>query len=246
MPKNSSRKILSSVTKKKIVKSPKIEIDLSEDQKNIQKKLSTLANLATKEAMDKISDFIISTKDTGLREYAQIAYNDAEFSYFTPVNEREEKELLLAKMIKEHDDRLLNLMSKADGAKLELRRLEIEREVDKRISPKPKKETAKDALDFSLDESYRFSEDFYKTVEGRLMEIESDVKYESAWINEAEGMIKTDRFKNLPGDFFDHMHFDGEGGTFWTDSMGMDQDECSCEGGCCGGSEEINTSDIPF
>lgn len=133
--------------------------------------------------------------------------------HYTPQNEREEKELLLAKMIKDKEDRLDNLMAKADNAKFEIEKLDIDREVYKKIVAKNK------------NYEYWFSEDYYTTVKNKLAGLEEDIAYETLWIKEAEKLFKTEKYKNIPADFFYHFHFDGEGGTFWEDDRDDFADE---------------------
>jgi hypothetical protein len=206
---------------KKITNKSVINIDLSENRETIQRKLTTLAHSRKKEALDKISDFITKTKDKDLRGFAQCAYDEAEFRYYSPENDEQEKKLLIAKLLKYHNDKLWKLMSRADSAKYELRELEIERGIDQKIF----KAAHKTLKGWGYEEPGRFSEDYCTIVKHKLAEIEVDIEYESAWLREAEKMIKTEKFKNLPSDFFEHMHFNGEGGTFWTDEMGTDWEE---------------------
>lgn len=234
--------------KKKNNNTEEIVFDLSEDKETIQKKLTTLAHSGTKSALEKISEFIIKTDNADLRGFAQCAYDEAEWWYYSPENNEQEKELLVAKMLKFHSDKLWKLLSRADSAKYELRELEIEREIDKKIF----KSAHKSEKGWGFEEPSRFSEDYYTMVRHKLIELEADIEYESAWVKEAEKMIKTEKFKNLPGDFFDHMHFDGEGGTFWTDEMGMDYDEpriehdplCDCGDDCDCDEDEVSENDI--
>jgi hypothetical protein len=222
--------------KKKNNNIAKISINLPEDKETVQRKLTALAHSGTKDALEKISEFIIKTEDKDLRGFAQCAYDEAEFFYYSPENESQEKELLVAKMLKFHNDKLRKLLNRVDSARYELRELEIEREIDKKIF----KSAHRSEKGWGYEEPSRFSEDYCMIVRNKLTEIEADIEYESAWIKEAEKMIKTEKFKNLPDDFFDHMHFDGEGGIFWTDEMGMDYDEpkiehdplCDCGDDC--------------
>jgi len=51
----------------------------------------------------------------------------------SPVNDQEEKELLLAKMIFTGEQRLMDLESKAGAAKWELEKLDLDRQIHRRI-----------------------------------------------------------------------------------------------------------------
>lgn len=170
-----------------------------------EKQLIKLAHEGSEKSLKKISEIAAKTKDGGLIKFAGFAYDEGEFLRYAPKNEREEKELLLAKMIKDKEDYVDTLMMKADSAKLEIKKLDLDREVYEKILAKNK------------EYEYWFSEDYYMTVKNKLAELEEDMSYESLWIAEARKSIKTEKYKNIPVDFFYHFHFDGEGGSFWED-----------------------------
>jgi hypothetical protein len=212
-----------SAVKKKIEKAQEINIDSAEDSEIIQQKLTTLAHFGTKDSLTKISEFIATTLDEDLRGFARCAYDEAEFFYYSPENDQEEKEFLIAKMIKEKDDNLLKLEMKAEDIRFDLKELEIDREVNKKMLANSKNKAEKEEW------KYLFSEDHFICTQNELAAIESDINYEYAWIAEAEKLIKTEKFKNLPENFFEHVHFDGENKT-------SNKDEIE---------EEFNDLDIP-
>jgi len=196
---------------KKQKKSKKVAATAEKAKNKTKKQLIKLAHESSEESLKKISEIVAETKDGELKKFAGFAYDEGEFLYYTPQNEREEKELLLAKMIWEKEDRLDNLMAKADNAKFEIRKLDLDREVYQKILAKNK------------NYEYWFSEDYYTTVKNKLAELEEDMAYESLWVAEARKSIKTEKYKNIPADFFYHFHFDGESGTFWEDGLdGLD------------------------
>src|SRR3989339_384563 len=51
----------------------------------------------------------------------------------------------------------------------------------------------------------------------RLAQLEAKSAYEAAWITEARGMIKTEKFKFTPFNLFQHVHLDCDGVDFWRD-----------------------------
>ncbi len=175
------------------------------------------AHEGSEASLKKLSDFILKEKDKDLREFAQLAYDEAEYLYYSPRNEKEEQEFLLAKMAQERDTRLWELLVKADAAKLELQRLEADRRVHRKLMLDFKKQKKKTSV--TEEWQYRFSEDYCQTVRHRLQELEDDIAYESAWLAVAKGMITTKRFLKIPAEFWEHVHWDGEGDTFWVDGM---------------------------
>lgn len=197
---------------KKRKKSKKAGTSAKGAKNKAEKQLIKLAHEGSKESLKKISKIAAKSKDDGLKKFAGFAYDEGEFLHYTPRNKREEKELLLAKMIWEKEERLDSLMLKVDNAKFEIRKLDLEREIYQKILAKNK------------NYEYWFSEDYYTTVKNRLVELEDDMTYESMWIAEAQKLIKTEKYKNIPAGFFYHFHFDGEDGILWEDSLsGLDK-----------------------
>lgn len=185
----------------------------------IRGQLLNWAHEGSEASLKKLSNFILKEKDSDLREFAQLAYDEAEYFYYSPKGEKEEQEFLLAKMVYERDTRLWELLVKADAAKLELQRLDADRRIHRRLMLELKK---KMKMKLAEEWQYRFSEDYCQMVQHRLQELENDIAYESAWLAQAKAMITTKRFTNIPADFWEHVHWDGEGNTFWTDDMDND------------------------
>lgn len=236
---------------KKSLMPMEIKIAVTDDRAAIQAKLTTLAHQGTKEALNEIADFILKTEDADLRDFAEMALDEAEFLYYSPVNEQEEKDLLVAKMIKEHDEQLFSLISRYDCAKLELEKLEIEKDIDRKVCGVSKKGQ-------EVKSESRFSAEYYAIVKEKMEKIEADIDYESAWIKEAEKMIKTEKFKDFPVDVLDKLHFDGEEGSLWEDDLADlddddDDEDCCCDECCseCGhGMDDLNDlikpTNMPF
>lgn len=172
--------------------------------------LMVWAHQGDEESLKKLEDFMLKEKNSDLREFAQLAYNEAEYLYYSPRNEKEEQEFLLAKMVHERDARLWELIGKADAAKFELQKLDLDRRVHRQvmsnIKNQPKTASAQEW-------QYCFSEDYYKMVQHRLHELEDDISYESAWLEQAKGMIIAKRYQKVPAEIWEHIHWDGEGST---------------------------------
>jgi len=185
----------------------------NETTKNHNKKtgeLIALAHQGTQKSIKKISDFIQTTKSKDLEATAKIAKDEAEFFYYSPNNDQEKKDLLLAKIINDREDRLImDSECKASAAKFELEKLDLERAVHQKLLKSLPKAKQKDW-------QYCFSEDYYQTVLGRLQEIEDDIDYEKKWIETAKKSIKTKKYLDLPFDFFQHYHWDYEDENFWS------------------------------
>jgi len=197
--------------------------------------LQKWAHAGTDEGIKKLEDFIISEPNKDLCAYAKIAYDEALFFYYSPNNKQEERDFFLAKMIIQKERWLWNRMDKAEAARFELSKMDIERDIHKRIL---KTATKKQQEEWE----YNFSEDYYTMVRGRLAELTDDISYTSAWIKTASGAIKLKKYKQVPEDLFDHIHFDGEDTTFWEED---EFDDCDCDHNCtCDGDDDDYDGDF--
>lgn len=174
----------------------------------------------------KAKDFIVKEKNKDLRDYADLAYNEALYFYYSPQNEQDEKDFLLSKMIKNREDCFWRLMSEADAAKLELAKLDLKRKVHLHLLSHLGKDKKRE------DWKYNFSEDYYVLVKNKLITSEDEIAYESRWLEEAGKMIRNKKYLEVPDEVFEHTHWDGEGKTFWEDEFPRQ--------------EEIKSADIPF
>ncbi|MBU4331806.1 hypothetical protein KKD19_04020 [Patescibacteria group bacterium] len=180
--------------------------------------LNDLAHAGTKESMDKLTDFIIKEKNEKLRGYANCALEEAEYMYYSPFSPKEEKEFLLAKMIHENEEHLWKSMAKADNARLELDRLDLDKKIHSKIM-KSKNSNKRE------DWQYRFSEDFRTMVEGRLQELDDEIFYTGAWLEQAKKMITLEKYKNIPDYVIEHIHLDAEAESFWPEDYYDDVDD---------------------
>lgn len=193
---------------------------------SIPAQLQQWAHEGSHESLKKLEDFIVKEKNQDLRDYANLAYNEALYFYYSPQKEQDEKDFLLSKMIKNREDCFWRLMGEADAAKLELKKLDLERKVHLRLLSHLGKDKKCE------DWKYNFSEDYYVTVKNNLIKSEDEIAYESRWLEEARKMIRNKKYLEVPDEVFEHMHWDGGGKTFW-------EDEFTSQ-------EEIKSEDIPF
>lgn len=209
--------------------------------------LNTWAHEGSKEAVEKLEKFIAETDDKELRAWAEMALDEAEYFYYGPDSEKEEQEFLLARMIQDKEDKLWEKAWKVDAAKLELQELDMDRKVHAKII-KNLKDKNKQA-----DWQYNFSEDYYQLVKNRLNELEDEIAYEAAWLDEAQKLITLEKYKNIPADIFKHLHLDGDGCSFWEDDIGgvtadenIYEDVDNQPGANINLANSIKDEDIPF
>lgn len=168
------------------------------------------AHEGTKEAVEKLERFIQETHDDDARSMAEIALDEAQFNYLSSNNAQEERDLDLAFLIVDKEERMFDLQEKQEAAEREIASLEMEKEVhDALISHanKARKEAWK----------YNFSEDYLMIVKGRRDELRDETLYLDAWIAQARKLIKTEKYKNLPPGALDGWHNFLDGVSFWDD-----------------------------
>ena len=180
--------------------------------------LNSWAHEGSQEAVEKLKKFIADTDDEKSRTWAEMALDEAEYFYYGPDNEKEENEFLLARLIQDKEDKLWKKTWKVDAAKLELQELDLNRKVHAKIIKKLKNKNQRE------DWQYNFSEDYYTIVKHRLSELEDEIAYEMAWLDEARKLITLEKYKNIPADIFKHIHFDGDGCSFWEDDYNSNEE----------------------
>lgn len=168
------------------------------------------AHEGTKESVEKLERFIESTFDEDARIMAEIALDEARFNYLCANNAQEERDLELAFLIVENEERRFALQEKIDVAEHELAVLEIEKDVHDALianANKARKEEWK----------YNFSEDHRMTIVMRRDALKDEVLYTDAWLAQARKLIKTEKYKNLPHGALDGWHHFSEGVSIWDD-----------------------------
>lgn len=173
------------------------------------------AHEGTKESVEKLERFIESTFDDDARIMAEIALDEARFNYLCANNAQEERDLELAFLIVEKEERRVTLQEKIDVAEHELAVLEIERDMHDALianANKARKEEWK----------YNFSEDHRLTVVIRRDELKDEALYTDAWLAQARKLIKTEKYKNLPQGALDGWHRFSEGISIWDDDVCSD------------------------
>src|SRR3989339_1716851 len=91
--------------------------------------LDVLAREGTVEAIKKIEDYVAREQDWDIKTWAELALSEAKRCYYSPRNEREEKDFLLVKMIDQKENKNSAVSTKIAAAKLELRRLALDKSV---------------------------------------------------------------------------------------------------------------------
>lgn len=196
---------------------------------NIKQQLTAWAHEGTQKSIEKILEFIKNEKDKDILGFADCAYHEAAFFYYSPQTDQEEKDFLTAKMIADRDWRVYELSEKADAARLELKRLAIDKEVDKRVVKKYKGD--KEDWEYS-----RFSDDYMMMIKDKLQGFEEEIEYEMRWIDEANKMIKNEKYRNIPFNVLKNIHLDNEGSSIWDDD---DDENATDEETICEENEDI-------
>ena len=196
----------------------------------IETQLQKWAHEGTKEALDKLNDFIDKKENKDLRWYAKMSRDECELCYYDPRNDQEEKDLLLARMAANNEETIFDLVEKIDGAKYELKRLDVEEKVHQSVM---KKFSAKKREEWK----HNSNEDQRQLVECRLHDLEEGLDYYQALAKEARAMIRTKKYQIISARTLSHIHDQDAEVNFWGDEKLHD---CGCDGG------DIDFEDIPF
>lgn len=204
------------VQKTKTIKQNQEKIISSSD---IHGWLNQLAHAGTEEALEALRKFIRKEENEDLRDYAEIAQEEAEFNYYSPQNEQEEEDFLLARTIWRRQENLWELEGKADSARLELRELDLDRKAHQKLMASL---TDKEKIDLW---KYNFSEDYYFMIKQRVEELDEKIAYEAVWLEQARQLVKTKKYQTPPVHIFDHIHFDEDYFSMWEDKLEDDKTE---------------------
>jgi len=210
----------------KIIKEPKAKNPII-----TQIELNKLAHEGTKEAIAKIKAYIKSEKDCEKKAYAEMALEECEFLYYQPRNEKEEQDFELCRLINKYKRHIDDLEVETDIIREGLARFKLEQDVHKQVLARNK--NRKEAW------QYHCMDDFVASDKNRLMEIMDDIAYKKAWVEAAEKMIFSARYKGgMPKRQLSHFCF---GDNRYVDDGGCD---CCADGSCPDCQEDYDMGDI--
>ena len=169
--------------------------------------LNDQAHSGTEKSMKNLEDFIANEKHDGLVSYAKIALDEAKYFYYCSNNEQEEKDFLLAKMIRQREEKIFDLEMEIDMLKLKLEKLNLDKKVHGQV--------LKNLDSRHLGKWGIFFSDAPVSLTGNeLNKLEDEFAYLEIWVAQARKMIKTERFKQIPNEVIDHIHLDGDDEDF--------------------------------
>ena len=148
-----------------------------------------------------------------------MALEECEMFYYQPTNEKEEQEFLLCELIREHERRIDDLIMEAEEDSFVIEKSALEGKVHEKVlaAHKNKHEEWK----------YNWMEDFVFAEKHESQKIKDEIAYKKAWIEEAQKMITTPRYKDMSARYLEHFDFN------FDDKFREDGDECcDCDDGC--------------
>jgi hypothetical protein len=201
--------------KKKNKKSSKV---LEKIEPSLYPELDKLVHQGTAESLKKIDEYIRKCGPGEKRDFAEMAREEAEFWYYSPRNEKDEKEYVLAKVIRKYENNVSRLEIKMMAAEAELKRLAWEKNIHDKLMKK---------LDAKKREAWKYNyiEDFSLMTKRRLAELKDSVDYDKAWIAEARKMITLKKYTNIPDRVFASIFADDDLGSCWDDDCECKEDE---------------------
>jgi hypothetical protein len=205
--------------------------------------LDKLVHQGTAESLKKIDEYIRKCDPGEKRDFAEMAREEAEFWYYWPHNEKDEKQYALARIIRKKENSVSRFEIKIMAAEAELKRLAWEKSIHEKLMKK---------LDAKRREEwkYNFSEDYAFTVKQRLAELKDSADYDKAWIAEAHKMITLKKYADVPDRVFASIFSDDDLDSCWDDDDESEEekedDDCPSCPHC--GSDDVmpELNEIPF
>ena len=152
---------------------------------DLEKICMTLVHLPTKKAQDLLAAFKESDNAHKVG-WLDCAIDEGQDVYMSPLNDLEEKEYLMLKMLQESEDELVDLEIKFNDAKLEVRRMEIEHEAIKDLVKKG--ELTKDE-ELGLHDVKLF-------FKSKVEELSEKIEFKEKISGQIKESIKTERYKH--------------------------------------------------
>jgi hypothetical protein len=175
--------------------------------------LQGLAHAGTKEAIEKIEQYLQTEKDAGKRAYAELALEECELFYYQSMNEKEEEEFTLCELIRRREEDIIDLMMEAEDIEGRLEKLTLEKKIHEKVLAKHKNK--------KKDWEYNWLQDFMTMAKEDSRQIKDELAYAEAWVAEAKKMITTERYKTMPARHLEHFDF-----NFGEDFDNDDEDCC--------------------
>ena len=167
-----------------------------EHTSELQSPSATLAHLPTKRAQDLLTRFKESERAEEV-EWLEIALDEGKFHYLQPNNEKESRDFLALKVIREKDDHIIELMKKKEDYELNIKKFEIELEAMEKMQ----KEGS------AIKENISALKDLIKMEKNCLRETKDEIEFEEKLQRKIRESIDTERYKDIDPMYMDDIIF---------------------------------------
>ena len=164
--------------------------------KELEDVCMTLAHLPTKRAQDLLTRFKESERAEEV-EWLEIALDEGKFHYLQPNNEKESRDFLALKVIREKDDHIIELMKKKEDYELNIKKFEIELEAMEKMQ----KEGS------AIKENISALKDLIKMEKNCLRETKDEIEFEEKLQRKIRESIDTERYKDIDPMYMDDIIF---------------------------------------
>lgn len=178
-------------------------MDITHLSEELQTQLTAWAHEGTDESTEAIKDVMLDTDDDEVAAFAECAYHEGLYFAFSPQTEEEERNFVLGRLIYRAEFKIGDLLREQALLTELLVSDDIEREVHSQIMARAT-ETQKDLW------QYRWSQDFAASERSRLVELEDDLVYTKAWLEQARELFTLDKYREAPSEIYEHIHLDGD------------------------------------
>lgn len=168
---------------------------------DVKEALFHMSCFGTEEGIEKIERYIEGESNYELRRYANECLGDAESEYYAPQTTAERRDYFLAQLANEYQDQVWELIAEDSEMKNQLIKLDLEKQINSAVLSEDQLDILKKTMRFS-----RLSDRTY--VKKRIEEIPQEVLMFSKRRDEARRMIVIEKYKLIPGNYFERKRAD--------------------------------------
>jgi len=179
--------------------------------KALEEKVKKIIKAGTQESLWALEKLAREAKSPEEENYVELMLQEAQFQFYAPTNKQETDDLRFAKLIMERDEHYWRVSAKLDAAESKLQNMMLDKKVYLRVMGN---EDGKKNKNWE----YKYCQDMETMVQNRANELRDELDYEANWAMEAKMMLKTEKYLELPFDFFEVNYFFVDDDIFWNDA----------------------------
>jgi hypothetical protein len=176
-----------------------------------------LADAGTEEAIETLEDMLFECQDEDLSGLIEMSLRDCEYEYYRPKNETDERDLSLAIVVSQQKDYFEKIEADLEKAEQDLASCALDIEIHQLVL-KAAGQKKKAWADYASAETKVF-------FEGRVNELRDEAEYLEAWLEEADKLFSSDKYRQMSSHALDLFIAEGS-------EIDEDEEDCDCDGSC--------------